>query len=66
MGRLKISKSTSYFTSQARAFAEKIARRIVLIDGQQLTQLMIRHDVGVRIEDTLHIRKIDEDFFTSE
>jgi restriction system protein len=58
--------TTSYFTSQARAFAERIARRIVLIDGQQLAQLMIKHDVGVRIEETLHIKKIDEDFFILE
>jgi restriction system protein len=55
--------TTSYFTPQAKAFAEKITRRIVLIDGQQLAQLMIKHDVGVRIEETLHIKKIDEDFF---
>lgn len=58
--------TTSYFTAQARTFAERIARRIVLIDGQQLARLMIKHDVGVRIEDTLHIKKIDEDFFVSE
>jgi restriction system protein len=58
--------TTSYFTPQARAFAEKIARRIVLVDGQQLAHLMIKHDVGVRIEETLHIKKIDEDFFASE
>src|SRR5579875_865143 len=58
--------TTSYFTAQARAFAEKIARRIVLVDGQQLAHLMIKHDVGVRIEETLHIKKIDEDFFASE
>jgi len=24
---------------------------------------MIRHNVGCRIEDTLYIKKIDEDFF---
>jgi restriction system protein len=58
--------TTSYFTPQALAFADKISRRIVLIDGQQLAQLMIKHDVGVRIEETLHIKKIDEDFFISE
>jgi restriction system protein len=58
--------TTSYFTSQARAFVDKIAHRLVLVDVQQLAQLMIRHDVGVRIEDTLFIKKIDEDFFTSD
>src|SRR5216684_2881557 len=58
--------TTSYFTPQARAFTEKITRRIVLIDGQQLAQLMINHDVGVRIEETLHLKKIDEDFPISD
>ena len=57
--------TTCYFTSQARGFAEKITRRIVLIEGQQLAQLMIKYDVGVRIEETLHIKKIDEDFLIS-
>ena len=36
---------------------------IVLIDGEQLAKLMIRHNVGCRVQDTLHIKKIDEDFF---
>jgi restriction system protein len=58
--------TTSSFTAQARMFAEKITRRIVLIDGQQLAQLMINHDVGVRVEETLHIKKIDEDFFITD
>jgi len=57
--------TTSYFTPQARTFADKITRRIVLIDGQQLAHLMIKHDVSVRIEETLHIKKLDEDFFIS-
>jgi restriction system protein len=40
-----------------------LSKRIVLIDGEQLAKLMIRHNVGCRVEDTLHIKKIDEDFF---
>jgi hypothetical protein len=35
----------------------------VLIDGDQLTRLMIRHGVGCRIEETLYIKKVDEEFF---
>jgi restriction system protein len=35
----------------------------VLIDGEQLARLMIRHNVGCRIEEVLHVKKIDEDFF---
>jgi len=55
--------TTSAFSSSARETAEFLSKRIVLIDGNQLTLLMIRHNVGCRIEDTLPIRKIDEDFF---
>jgi restriction system protein len=31
-----------------------------------LTRLMIRHDVGVRIAETVHVKRIDEDFFLEE
>jgi restriction system protein len=55
--------TTSAFSPAARETAEFLSKRIVLIDGEQLTVLMIRHNVGCRIEDTLHIKKIDEDFF---
>ena len=55
--------TTSTFSASARETADFLSKRIVLIDGEQLTKLMIRHNVGCRIEDTLHIKKIDEDFF---
>jgi restriction system protein len=55
--------TTSTFSPSARETAEFLSKRIVLIDGEQLTKLMIRHNVGCRIEDTLHIKKIDEEFF---
>jgi restriction system protein len=58
--------TTSYFTGPAIDFAERHPFKMVLIDGDQLTTLMIRHDVGVRIADTLHVKKIDEDFFSEE
>jgi hypothetical protein len=34
----------------------------VLIDGNQLTRLMIRPGVGCRIEETLYVKKVDEEF----
>jgi restriction system protein len=42
---------------------EHLSKRIVLIDGNQLARLMIRHNIGCRVEETLHIKKIDEEFF---
>ncbi len=55
--------TTSTFSPSATKTAESLGKRIVLIDGEQLARLMIRHNVGCRVEDTLHIKKIDEDFF---
>lgn len=55
--------TTSAFTGSARETAEYLSKRIVLVDGEQLARLMIRHNVGCRIEETLPLRKIDEDFF---
>jgi restriction system protein len=42
--------TASTFSSSARQTAEQLSKRIVLIDGYQLTLLMIRHGVGCRIE----------------
>lgn len=55
--------TTSKFSPSARETAELLSKRIVLIDGPQLTRLMIRFDIGCRVEETIHIKKIDEDFF---
>jgi restriction system protein len=58
--------TTSYFTKPAIDFAQKHPFKMVLIDGDQLTALMIRHNVGVRVAETLYLKKIDEDFFSEE
>jgi restriction system protein len=55
--------TSSTFSSQAKETAEKLGKRIVLIDGIQLARLMIRHHVGCRVEETLAIMELDEEFF---
>ena len=58
--------TTSHFTQPAKDFAERHPFRIVLIDGVQLAALMIRHNVGARVDETLYLKKVDEDFFADE
>jgi restriction system protein len=58
--------TTSEFTKGAREVAEAHQLNVVLIDGKRLTELMLRHNVGVRVAETLHIKKVDEDFFDEE
>ncbi|MEP9399928.1 restriction endonuclease [Mesorhizobium sp. KR2-14] len=55
--------TTSTFSPSARETADLLSKRIVLIDGTQLARLMIRHEVGCRVEETLTIKKLDEEFF---
>jgi restriction system protein len=58
--------TTSYFTKPAYEFAEKHPYKMILIDGKNLTALMIRHGVGVRIAETLYLKRVDEDFFSED
>jgi restriction system protein len=55
--------TTSAFSASAKETAELLSKRIVLVDGDDLARLMVRHNVGCRIEETLHIKKVDEEFF---
>jgi restriction system protein len=55
--------TTSTFSRDARDFVDRIERKIVLIDGQQLAQLMIDHNVGVATARSYTIKKIDTDYF---
>ena len=53
--------TTSAFTAAAVTAAERLG--ILLIDGGRLAHLMLRHEVGVRVAETLRIMRVDEDFF---
>lgn len=55
--------TTSKFSAAALDTAEKLNMRIVLIDGIRLSKLMIQYNVGCREEETLILKKVDEDFF---
>jgi restriction system protein len=55
--------TTSYFPSTAYDFIARVSKRVVLIDGPELANLMIRHRVGVRVKATYEVKRIDEDYF---
>lgn len=55
--------TTSCFTKSASETAERLGKRIVLIDGPTLAGLMIRYNVGCRPEEIVEIKRIDEEFF---
>ena len=53
--------TTSHFSSSAISTAKNFS--IVLIDGIQLTNLMLQYQVGVQVKKHLDLFEIDEDFF---
>ncbi|MBT0160919.1 restriction endonuclease [Candidatus Bathyarchaeota archaeon A05DMB-2] len=55
--------TTSRFTDDARNYVSQIGSKIVLIDGEQLTNLMIEHDVGVSTVSLYPVKKVDSDYF---
>jgi restriction system protein len=58
--------TTSTFSAQAVEFARHLSQRIILIDGQRLADLMIEHNVGVRVSRSVEFKRIDEDFFSED
>ncbi|MEZ2329997.1 restriction endonuclease [Mesorhizobium sp. RCC_202] len=58
--------TTSSFSSPAADFVRHLPQRIVLIDGNRLAELMIEHEVGVRISRSVEVKRVDEDFFVDD
>jgi len=58
--------TTSDFPKSAYEFVGSIAPKIILIDGDQLSDLMIESNVGVSLHGTFEIKKLDSDYFESE
>jgi restriction system protein len=55
--------TTGRFSTGARQFAESVSMRIRLIDGEELTKLMVRYNVGVQVSETFDLKQIDEEAF---
>lgn len=55
--------TASQFTADARKAADGATLQIVLIDGERLSTLMVRHKVGVLVRAAVDIKEIDEGFF---
>lgn len=58
--------TTSKFSNEAQDYVSKIGSKIVLINGEQLAQLMIDHNVGVSVSTSYEIKRIDSDYFSEE
>ena len=55
--------TTSTFTNEAKKYVTDIDAKIILLDGKQLTELMIENNLGVSTQDVYTIKRIDSDYF---
>lgn len=56
--------TTSSFTAEARGFvARQQQKSIKIIDGKLLAELMVKYEVGVKVDQTFNIYKMDTSYF---
>jgi len=55
--------TTSSFPKSVYEFVGQVEYKIILIDGERLTDLMIEHSVGLSTVSTYHVKTIDSDYF---
>lgn len=55
--------TTSSFTPDAIDYASRVDTKVVLVDGKQIADLMIDFDVGVSVEASYVVKRIDSDYF---
>lgn len=58
--------TTSSFTHDAMSYVPRNETKIVLIDGEQLSHLMIDHNIGCTTQQIFEVKKIDSDYFEDE
>ena len=58
--------TTSDFSAEAREYVERIDKKIVLIDGDRLADLMMDHGVGITRVTAYPVFRIDSDYFEQE
>ena len=58
--------TTSSFTKEAIEYASLIESKIILIDGEHLSKLMVEHNVGVSTVGMYEVKQLDSDYFDNE
>ena len=61
-----IFSTTSSYPQSALDYVQNIEHKIILINGQRLTELMIEHNVGTSTQRVFEIKKVDSDYFAEE
>jgi restriction system protein len=55
--------TTSDFYSGAQSDIKATGKSIILINGNDLTELMIKYNIGVSVSHKYEVKRIDTDYF---
>jgi restriction system protein len=55
--------TTTHFSPGAAEFCSRLSRRVVLIDGLRLAEIMVRYNIGVEVQQCLVLKGIDSAYF---
>lgn len=59
--------TTSKFSREAEDYVDRIeGKKVVLIDGDELAELMIDHNLGVTTRKTYELKEVSNDFFEED
>ncbi len=58
--------TTSSFSHHAQEFVRHLTQRVILIDGTRLAELMMEHNVGVRVNRMIEFERLDVDYFAED
>lgn len=55
--------TTLSFSHGAVEFTKAVQQKVILIGGERLADLIIEHKLGVSVQQTIELKRIDSDFF---
>jgi restriction system protein len=55
--------TTSNYPASAKEFVSSIEPKVALIDGKELTELMIEYNIGVASKKMYEVKRLDTDYF---
>jgi restriction system protein len=58
--------TTSDFADTAITYAKKVSQKVILIDGNKLADLMIKHNIGVALSHAYEVKHVDSDYFEQD
>lgn len=56
--------TTGQFTQAAQDVANAVSKKIILISGNKLCELMVRYNIGIKVTETLQFKEIDLGYFS--